>query len=153
MSSPSAIVELMRPLMFMFLLTVTLAGCGGEREGTVKYADCREIIRLNQRDFDTKKTRGTSFTCTYVRDAADHIIGGECIAVETTSFGPCVRAYVYNIPRIQTKEEAEREQYNELMSAPCPSAHEVRGSSGSCVCEPGYTTNPSATACVPITHQ
>jgi len=140
-------------------LILAIAGCGGQREGTVKYSDCREIIPLSKNDFEMRKIRGTTFTCDYVRDANNRIVGGECVAVETGLLGSgCTTAYVYTIQELPLPggqpavgDEAEREKLRKLMSTPCPSAHEVHREDGICVCEPGYTVDPSATNCVPIT--
>ena len=122
-------------LALLLLSILAIAGCGGQREGSVRYADCREIIPLSQDDFNRQKI-GTTFTCSYTRDANNRVVGGECVAVKTEGSG-CTEAYVYTFPTI----------------SPCPSPHEVHTKAGICECEPGYTVDPSATKCVPITQQ
>ncbi len=63
----------------------------GEREGTVKYADCREIIRYNERPF-TERFR--PYTCDYNRNMAGKIISGVCVRVEYAG-DSCSVARVY----------------------------------------------------------
>src|SRR5690348_4889351 len=66
---------------------------GGEREGSVKYADCREIIRLPR---DTFRRYYETFTCSDGKTINGKSMGGECVRVETPLFSDkCARAYVY----------------------------------------------------------
>lgn len=45
------------------LIVCGVSSCGGEREGYVETGDCREIVWLNDNDFDLQKLYYT-FTCT-----------------------------------------------------------------------------------------
>lgn len=86
-------IQFILPMIMMLFL---FSGCG-HNEGTAKYADCREIIRL---DKDSWRLNLYSFTCDYSRDAKGKILGGTCVRVELDdSFfshtGVCKRAYVY----------------------------------------------------------
>lgn len=64
---------------------------GVEREGAVKYDDCREIITLKEGDW---KTYTNKFTCAYAKTGKGLIYGGECAHIETEN-GICTTAYVY----------------------------------------------------------
>jgi hypothetical protein len=70
---------------------------GGEREGEVKYNDCREIIRLPS---DTWEVLYKKFTCSYSKTISGHMISGECVHIDKpwSLFGgsdACDTAYVY----------------------------------------------------------
>ena len=87
----------------MFLAVIALVVWGGEklffgeREGVVKYDDCRQIITLPS---DTLQKYYKTFTCTYSKTKSGKIMGGECVHIENegslfTSSHACSEAYVY----------------------------------------------------------
>ena len=69
----------------------------GERDGTAKISDCREIITLQP---DTKQKYYKAFTCSYDKTNNGSIMGGTCIHIESagstfSSSNECAVAYVY----------------------------------------------------------
>lgn len=69
----------------------------GEREGVVKYDDCRQIIALAP---NTYQKYYKTFTCMYRRTGAGKIMGGECVHIDfinswLTHSSECETAYVY----------------------------------------------------------
>ena len=75
---------------FLILLTM-LSGCG-EREGSVKYHDCREKIDVKDVSFDRYfKT----YTCEYRKTNQGKIMGGHCVHIEYDNAGQCKAAYTY----------------------------------------------------------
>lgn len=66
---------------------------GGEREGTVKYNDCREVTETED-NFINRIFR--TYTCSYQKTNTGKIMSGECVYVKSPLFsGDCVRAYTY----------------------------------------------------------
>jgi hypothetical protein len=103
---------------------------GGEREGIVKYDDCREIVRL--KDNPTKKYYET-FTCTYERTVHGKILAGQCARVDLPLFrNGCDTAYVY-------------EKQSEISCGPnsTPTYDEH------CRCNDGYVWNDGNKQCTP----
>ncbi|MBU6415420.1 hypothetical protein KGQ34_04260 [Patescibacteria group bacterium] len=71
----------------------------GEREGVVKYDDCREVVTLTP---DTWQKLYHTFSCTYSRKTKSgrSMGGGECVRIENDSSlfstsHTCATAYVY----------------------------------------------------------
>jgi hypothetical protein len=69
----------------------------GEREGTVKYEDCREVITLQP---DTLQAFFKSFTCSYRKAKGGTIMQGLCVHADSdstlfSSSHACATAYVY----------------------------------------------------------
>src|SRR5437899_2227211 len=66
---------------------------GHEREGTVKYDDCREVVTIDHKSWHRYLN---DFTCAYQRTINGKVMAGECVHVETTFLGAgCRIAYVY----------------------------------------------------------
>lgn len=68
-----------------------------EREGIVKYSDCREIINLKN---NTWQKYVKTFTCKYSKTISGKIMGGICVHVDMSnslfsSGNECLTAYVY----------------------------------------------------------
>jgi len=102
---------------------------GGERVGTVRYQDCREIVRL--KDNPLRKLY-TTFTCSYQRTVTGKLMGGECVSVKTTSSGEtCQIAYLY-------------EKKSEFV---CPSNTHVMPDE-TCACGPNYMWDSNIKSCV-----
>ena len=79
---------------FLLILALAAVSCGGERDGTVKYDDCREIIQLKGRS--AFATIGKDFTCSISRTKSGKSMGGQCVSVALSLLdGKCERAYVY----------------------------------------------------------
>lgn len=82
----------------LFLLCGLYAGCGvKEREGVVKYDDCRHVIDLKPNTF---QKRFHTFTCEYRKSQSGKVISAKCVRVESdgTLFSAthsCNAAYVY----------------------------------------------------------
>ncbi len=72
---------------------------GGERDGVVKYQDCREIVKLQP---DTYQKYYKTFTCDIARTVSGKSMGGECVHIEydgsflSQSRG-CNVAFVYTV--------------------------------------------------------
>ena len=69
----------------------------GEREGVVKFDDCRQMVTLKP---DTLQKYFKSFTCMYRRTESERIMSGECVHVDTagtlfSSSNECDIAYIY----------------------------------------------------------
>jgi hypothetical protein len=86
------------PLVSILALSFLLvfSGCS-HNEGTVKYDDCREIIKL---DKDSWRLNLYSFTCDYSKNVSGEIMGGICVRIELddslfSHTGICKKAYVY----------------------------------------------------------
>src|SRR5215469_3139544 len=70
------------------------ADTNGEREGTVRYEDCREKIWHAERPL---KDVFDIYTCTRERNSASKIIGGTCVRIEyASSTADCKVAHIYN---------------------------------------------------------
>jgi hypothetical protein len=68
-----------------------------EREGTARYGDCREIVRLQS---DTFQKYYKNFTCNGQKTRSGIVMNGECVHIDYTgwpfsSSGECKVAYVY----------------------------------------------------------
>lgn len=68
-----------------------------EREGMVKYDDCRQVITLAP---DTWQRYFHTFTCSYLKTKSGKIMRGECVRIENdksllSSSHTCATAYVY----------------------------------------------------------
>lgn len=70
-------------------------GVGGEREGTIKYADCRVVIQTKPDDWQIATKE---FVCVKQRTESGVLMSAECASVETNQYGGCDRAYVYHRP-------------------------------------------------------
>jgi hypothetical protein len=81
-----------------FIVWGLTAFLGGEREGYVKYSDCRETINLPS---DNLQVLYKKFTCTYQKTRNGIIMGGTCVHIDRSwsLFGSnsdtCDTAYVY----------------------------------------------------------
>jgi hypothetical protein len=69
----------------------------GEREGFIKYEDCREVIRLQP---DTLQKYYKTFTCSYRKTKSGKHMGGVCVHVDSagtlfSASNACTSAYVY----------------------------------------------------------
>jgi hypothetical protein len=73
------------------LIIFVVAGCG-EREGTVKWTDCREVINVKENSVDGQFKK---YTCEYIRTNQGRIAGGTCIHIEYESNGQCRKAFIY----------------------------------------------------------
>lgn len=73
------------------LMLFALVGCG-EREGSVKWNDCREKIDVKEGDLNTLLKK---FTCQYYKTQQGRIMGGSCVSIEYDSNGSCKAAYFY----------------------------------------------------------
>jgi hypothetical protein len=66
----------------------------GEREGDIKWDDCREKIWHKERPWSDLLN---IYTCSYDRNAESKVIGGTCARVEYPYFGTgCRTAHVYS---------------------------------------------------------
>ncbi len=75
----------------VILMLLSIVGCG-EREGVVKWTDCREKIHMMEGDFSTYFKK---FTCEYYKTGQGRIMGGSCVSIEYDSNGSCRTAYLY----------------------------------------------------------
>lgn len=71
---------------------------GGEREGSVKFDDCREVVYLNP---DTIQKYYKTFTCSYRKTDKGVLLNSNCVHVDNdstlfTSSHTCKTAYVYS---------------------------------------------------------
>jgi hypothetical protein len=80
------------PLMILLIVVFVSAIFFPEREGVVKYEDCREIVTTKPDAFDTLFHQ---FTCSTQKTLSGKVMRGTCVRVETTSDGKCLAAYVY----------------------------------------------------------
>ncbi|MFA4845745.1 MAG: hypothetical protein WC654_04260 [Patescibacteria group bacterium] len=99
MDEPSKPVE--KGFVPLILIGILLWGFylffGGEREGEVKYSDCREIIKLSDNPIQLFYKK---FTCTYEKTASGRIRRGTCVHIEHPfslfrSNNECDIAYLY----------------------------------------------------------
>jgi hypothetical protein len=81
----------MKKILLCLTFLLLLVGCG-EREGTVKWSDCREKIDVNNSDFE-KITR--KYTCEFYKTRKGNILGGTCVHIEYDNNGQCKTAYYY----------------------------------------------------------
>ncbi len=104
---------------------------GGEKEGIIKFDDCREIIRLKDNPYQKFYK---SFTCDYVKTATGKIMSGTCVHVKTSWLsGKCEQAYIYDKePEIKCLENG------------------YLGYDGRCYCNSGYFYNKNTKKCEPI---
>lgn len=70
---------------------------GGEREGVVKYSDCREQINLKPDSFQRYYKK---FTCDYTKTDSGKIMSGTCVKIDSagglfSDGSECRRAYIY----------------------------------------------------------
>lgn len=91
----------MRKIILLAILSVIMSACGGEREGTIDYSDCRQVVTLAS---DNLQQFYKTFTCNYLRRKSGKIVGGSCVHVDTYSgglfgsnSGKCETAYIYYI--------------------------------------------------------
>jgi hypothetical protein len=123
-----------------FLIILVLIGwgitswIGGEREGVVKYDDCRETITLKPDNFQKYYMK---FTCNYTKSNSGKIMSGECVHIDTNdSFfsvgSSCVRAYVYQKePEIKCSD----------------TANGYLGNDDKCYCNSGFKFNDGTRKC------
>lgn len=88
---------------FLVLLRVILSiqGCGGvaerglslEREGVVKYDDCRQTITLDAATYDRSPRL---YTCDTRRTGSGKLMEATCAHVELADSGACNVAYVHH---------------------------------------------------------
>ena len=88
--------------------TIILSGCSlehapGEEEGTVKFDDCREIIRI---DANSLRLWAKRFTCDTKSTESGQLMSATCASVETTQYGACQRAFVYTKQTTRRCQEA-----------------------------------------------
>lgn len=85
----------------LFFLSLLIGGFlflfGGEREGVVKYDDCRQIVQLKS---DTTQKYYKKFTCSYSKTQSGKIMSGECVNISNDNSllgnkSTCATAYVY----------------------------------------------------------
>lgn len=75
-----------------------LIGCGRaasnlQREGVVKFNDCREIIKLED---NAPEKDYMMFTCDYIKSKTGKIMAGNCVHIETSKDDKeCTKAYTY----------------------------------------------------------
>ncbi|MFH1565538.1 MAG: hypothetical protein ABIC82_06940 [bacterium] len=94
---------------------------GVEREGTIKYDDCREIIEIKD---DSILKFFKDFTCSYSKTKTGKIMSGNCVNIKTTSENQCLRAYIYYVePEIKCPDEVNG----------------YLGYDGECHCNTGYS--------------
>lgn len=123
----------------LFFVSLLIGGFlflfGGEREGVVKYDDCRQIVQLKS---DTTQKYYKKFTCEYIKSNDGKIIlGGTCVHIDTdssllTSNSSCKTAFVYQ------KEPDIK----------CPDT--VNGFldvNGKCMCNQSYQFNGTSNKC------
>ncbi len=97
---------------------------GGEKEGIIKYDDCREIIRLKDNPYQKIYK---SFICDYTKTTTGKIMSGTCVHVNTSWLsGKCEQAYVY----VYDKEPETKCLENGYL-----------GYDGQCYCNSGYFYN------------
>jgi len=77
--------------LIVFLLSIVLVGCI-EREGTVKYSDCREVVEVRETDPFMMLKR---FTCRYDKTEKGTIMSGTCVSIDYDISGTCKVAYRY----------------------------------------------------------
>jgi len=85
------IVKTLRVIFYTLITSLVISGCG-ENEGTVKTADCREIIYIKESSVETWTK---SFTCIYQKTRQGRLMGGYCVNVEYDSNGGCRKSYTY----------------------------------------------------------
>jgi hypothetical protein len=78
--------------IFLSALMIFLVGCG-ERQGEVKWSDCREKIFVSEDSIESLTKR---FTCSYWKTNGGKLLGGQCVNIETEENGSCRKAYIYN---------------------------------------------------------
>ena len=85
----------------LFLVALVIGGFmflfGGEREGTVSYSDCRQMVQLQP---DTLQQYYKKFTCSYSKTQSGKIMSGECVHVSNDNAflgntHSCATAFVY----------------------------------------------------------
>ena len=81
----------MKNICILLTAMLLLVGCG-EREGEVKWSDCREKIFVDETSYESITKR---FTCQYWKTNAGRMLGGQCVNIETEDNGTCRKAYVY----------------------------------------------------------
>ncbi len=85
-------------LPVLLIASTLLIGCGREtvnlqREGIVKFNDCREIIKLED---NAPEKNYMTFTCDYIKSNTGKIMAGTCVHIETSNDGKeCTKAYTY----------------------------------------------------------
>ncbi len=82
---------MLKNIGLLLVFAVITVGCS-EREGTVKWTDCREKISVKEGDIDILFKK---FTCQYYRTGQGRIMGGSCVSIEYDSNGACKAAYMY----------------------------------------------------------
>ena len=82
---------MLKNIGLLLLAAVITVGCS-EREGSVKWTDCREKISVKEGDIDILFKK---FTCQYYRTRQGRIMGGSCVSIEYDSNGACKAAYMY----------------------------------------------------------
>ena len=65
---------------------------GGEREGTFKIDDCREVVRLNT---DSIQKYFKDFTCALEKSKSGQIISGQCAHIDMSG-NVCKTAFIYD---------------------------------------------------------
>ena len=88
-------------LLTLLLMFLVVQGCGGvlengltlEREGTVKYADCRETITLTPATYSRSPR---SYTCDTKRTVSGKLMEATCVHVELSDTGACNVAFVHH---------------------------------------------------------
>lgn len=65
---------------------------GGEREGTFKIDDCREVVQLSSDNFQRYYK---DFTCVIQKSKSGRIISGECAHIDMSG-NVCKTAFVYD---------------------------------------------------------
>jgi len=131
--------ETFKIIGWLFLVSLIVGGfyalLGGEREGTVNYSDCREVVQLKS---DTLQKFYKKFTCEYIKsNDGKTILGGTCVHIDTdssllTSNSSCKTAFVYQ------KEPDIK----------CPDT--VNGFldvNGKCMCNTNYQFNNTSNKC------
>ena len=89
--------ELSFKLYISLIVLFLLSGCdnlfeNGEREGVVKYDDCREKIFIKETDLETLTK---PFTCDYIKTQNGLIMRGLCIHIDYDNSGRCRKALIY----------------------------------------------------------
>ena len=102
-ATAEAIIILLGGLFFIALLIsfglwIFGFNFGRTYEGTVKYDDCKQIVKVNSDDY--WQIYFHKFTCNYIKTKSGAIMGGECVRIEKDQSYPvpmCAKAYVYQL--------------------------------------------------------
>lgn len=116
-------------IFFLIIWGIMGAIFGGESEGIVKYDDCRQVITIEQNDWQNNFRK---FICNTVKSKSGKVIFGTCVHIDTEA-GVCKTAYIYSkAPVIK-----------------CKGDNVYPDSNDNCVCNPGYIADTTGVCVLP----